>query len=209
MRCSACGLDKLLSEMTAVAVKKNRKWKRCKACENAYALKWRDLNRPKFNEYHRGWRVKQGPRLNERTSQLRKEKLSRMTSAQAADFRKDEADKAKFYSRILKDEAFIAYGGWKCACCAETERSFLTIDHMLNNGSKLRREGVHGHSTMFYRWLKKSGYPKEFQVLCMNCNFGKRMNGGICPHKHGVTTRAEARRDECPEAPKTFLKVMR
>jgi hypothetical protein len=22
-------------------------------------------------------------------------------------------------------------------------------------------------------------------VLCMNCNFGKSVNGGICPHKAG------------------------
>jgi hypothetical protein len=187
--------------MTAVAIKKARKWKRCKACENSYTRQWRDLNRPVFNEYHREWRKKHGIRLKEYLVQRRKSKISKMTPDELVIFRAFESEKAKRLAAILKDQVFTAYGGWKCACCGETERAFLTIDHMLNDGYKLRKEGVHGHSTMFYRWLKKSGYPKDFQVLCMNCNFGKRMNGGVCPHQQGVTTMAKASRDECPEAP--------
>lgn len=201
MRCSACGLDKPLSEMTAVAVKKARKWKRCKACENAYKMEWMTFNRPAYNEYHREWRKKHGVRLKEYLVQRRKVKISKMTNDELAVFRRWESDKQKRLSAVIKEQVFTAYGGWKCACCGETERAFLTIDHMLSDGSKLRRDGVHGHSTMFYRWLKKSGYPKEFQVLCMNCNFGKRMNNGVCPHQQGVTTMAKASRDECPEAP--------
>ena len=30
----------------------------------------------------------------------------------------------------------------------------------------------------------KAGWPKDrYQLLCSNCNQGKRRNGGICPHK--------------------------
>lgn len=113
-----------------------------------------------------------------------------MTPDELKAFRKFECDKKKRLDAVLKNEVFMAYGGWSCKCCGETERSFLTIDHMLNNGSKLRREGVHGHSTDFYRWLKKSGFPPHFQVLCMNCQFGKRMNHNVCPH--------QARRNDYP-----------
>jgi hypothetical protein len=31
--------------------------------------------------------------------------------------------------------------------------------------------------------LCKNGFPKGFQTLCMNCNWGKYRNGGQCPHK--------------------------
>lgn len=33
-----------------------------------------------------------------------------------------------------------------------------------------------------YRWLMKNKYPSGFQVLCWNCNMGKQINGGVCPH---------------------------
>jgi hypothetical protein len=59
----------------------------------------------------------------------------------------------------------------------------LTIDHLSGGGNKHRTEiGLHG-GVEFYRWLKRNDYPKEFQVLCWNCNIGRAQNGGICPHK--------------------------
>lgn len=33
-----------------------------------------------------------------------------------------------------------------------------------------------------YKWIIDNGFPKYFQTLCMNCNHGKRMNNGVCPH---------------------------
>lgn len=82
----------------------------------------------------------------------------------------------------LKREVMEAYGG-KCQCCGESEIAFLSIDHINNDGYKHRSEiGVGG--TIIYSFLKKKGFPKEgFQVLCFNCNHGKHINGGVCPHK--------------------------
>ena len=37
--------------------------------------------------------------------------------------------------------------------------------------------------TKFYRWLKRNNFPEGFQVLCFNCNCGKEINKGVCPHK--------------------------
>ncbi len=97
--------------------------------------------------------------------------------------RRDNISKSKHRNR-LKEAAFAAYGGYKCACCGETEKAFLTIDHMKNDGSSHRKSlgsktaaGVHT-----YRWLVRHNFPEGFQVLCMNCNWGKRMNG-TCPHQ--------------------------
>jgi hypothetical protein len=32
-------------------------------------------------------------------------------------------------------------------------------------------------------WLKRNNFPSGYRVLCMNCNHGRKRNGGICPHE--------------------------
>lgn len=76
------------------------------------------------------------------------------------------------YNSKLKREAFEAYGGAHCAC-GESELDRLALDHVENNGhtdrAKTRRSGV-----KLYSFLKTSGWPAGFQVLCHNCNILKR-----------------------------------
>lgn len=77
----------------------------------------------------------------------------------------------------LKEKVFDHYGR-ACACCGEAQEEFLSIDHINNDGAQHKKEIPSG----LYRWLIKNEFPKDFQTLCMNCNWGKRLNG-ICPHK--------------------------
>ena len=86
-------------------------------------------------------------------------------------------------ARILKSEVITAYGG-RCECCQEMELGFLTIDH-IDGGGKKHRLDVHGK---IYLWLKKHNYPPGFRVLCFNCNCGRAVNGGVCPHLQTVTS---------------------
>lgn len=81
------------------------------------------------------------------------------------------------WRRYYKDQAFTVYG-YECACCGVKEKEFLTLDHKNNDGYKNRRCGY-----TWYRWLKTHNYPSDIQTLCFNCNFGKNVNDGICPHK--------------------------
>jgi hypothetical protein len=114
-------------------------------------------------------------------------------------FRTDARDKAwadavKAKKQRVKDAVFGAYGGYVCACCGETEPLFMSIDHINNDGAKWRKETLGSRMAtgwQTYRWLFKNSFPEGYQVLCMNCNFGKRMNGGVCPHQTGATTRTE------------------
>ncbi len=86
--------------------------------------------------------------------------------------------------RKLRDEVYAHYGGYICACCGETTREFLTIDHIDGNGNEHRRSiGIGKAGSKFYYWLKKNNYPSGFQILCFNCNCGRERNKGICPHK--------------------------
>lgn len=80
--------------------------------------------------------------------------------------------------KVLKDEVFAAYGGYICACCGEDIPAFLSIDHIHEDGADHRRR----IGTDLYRWLIKHEFPEGFQVLCMNCQWGKRKHG-VCPHQ--------------------------
>lgn len=93
-------------------------------------------------------------------------------------YNKHKISALKCYSRD-RDILYEKYGGYTCKCCGETEKAFLTIDHINGGGSKHRKEV--GQSNI-YRWLKQNNYPEGFQVLCMNCQWGKK-NCGICPHQ--------------------------
>jgi hypothetical protein len=86
----------------------------------------------------------------------------------------------KKYHQNLKLSVLEAYGS-KCECCQEKEPMFLTIDH-INGGGNKHREEVGGGFRM-YRWLKKNSFPTGYRILCYNCNCGRSVNGGICPHK--------------------------
>lgn len=83
---------------------------------------------------------------------------------------------------------FTHYGD-RCKCCGESEPLFLAIDHINNDGGKQRRATTDGGKDM-YRKLAKAitlgTPPKDLQLLCMNCNWGKYVNKGVCPHKAKV-----------------------
>lgn len=92
--------------------------------------------------------------------------------------------KAKEYSLKTKLEAFNAYGGCKCNCCGEVTLEFLSLDHVLNDGFKDHNKNkTRCAGNALYSRLRKQGYPDKhrYQVLCMNCNFGKKFTG-TCPH---------------------------
>lgn len=88
-------------------------------------------------------------------------------------------------SRAVRLDVLSVYsnGTMKCACCGESELKFLCLDHIHGGGSKHRKEVGSGFA--LYLWLKRSGYPKGYQVLCHNCNMAKGFYG-LCPHKEAA-----------------------
>lgn len=96
---------------------------------------------------------------------------------------KDQCNKClndrKLRNIKLKKEIINTYGG-QCKCCNESHINFLNIDHVNDDGSNHRKEVGKGN---VYVDLKNRDFPEGYQVLCSNCNYGKRINRGICP-KH-------------------------
>lgn len=95
-------------------------------------------------------------------------------------FMQDLNRKRRDYYRKLRNAVFNYYG-WICKCCGETGKSFLTIDHKNNNGAAERKNGLKEKSLL--RHIIKSAFPDTYQILCMNCNFSKKINGGTCEHQ--------------------------
>ena len=67
-----------------------------------------------------------------------------------------------------------------CSCCGESNRKFLTIDHVNNDGYLERKK--HSGLSLYPRIIRE-GFPDTIRILCWNCNTGRYHNGGICPHK--------------------------
>lgn len=86
--------------------------------------------------------------------------------------------------RKLRIEIFDYYG-WECKCCGETMRQFLSLDHINNDGYLDKNpNGDKKSGKELYLLVKKQGFPSKYQTLCMNCNWGKKVNNGTCPHQN-------------------------
>lgn len=144
------------------------RWKREDASKGAiYLREWGKTEagtayRKRQAEYAREWRKKNRERF--KTNQKRAYDKMRLECLQ-------------HYSKEVPE----------CACCKENEILFLHIDHIDGNGADHRRTlraelGYYPGGNNLPYWLKKNGYPAGFQVLCANCNLGKRTNLE-CPHQ--------------------------
>ncbi len=167
--CRKCGATKKLSDYQITHAGKG--WRRhvCNVCESQRKKDYYSVNIEEV-------RAKQN------------EKAKLVYNGDLKKYQSQSAENARKYRDKFKAEVMNAYGN-ACACCGETTKPFLTIDHVYNDGNAARKGGLHPKdSAGFYRWLVKNKFPKEFQILCMNCNFGKSRNNGVCPHQESPTT---------------------
>lgn len=75
----------------------------------------------------------------------------------------------------------------KCVCCKDKRYWTLTIDHIKGGGTKHRREVANTSTWVLVAREMRAGKTEahckdDYRVLCQNCNYGCRLNNGICPH---------------------------
>lgn len=79
----------------------------------------------------------------------------------------------------IKDLCFEHYGGYVCAHCNTTDKEVLTLDHINNDGAKVKKELFSSKRVCkrYYRWLVAHDFPSEhrLQVLCWNCQRKKEL----------------------------------
>ena len=143
-----------------------------KRLKSADGMTWRQRNCEAVNARRRQLYAAEPVKHRNRSARYKKanrEKVNKLVRAGA-----------KRHRARLRAEMILAYGA-KCACCGESEPLFLQLDHCFNDGCIERK--VYKTNARLWTKLKKDGWPKaRHQLLCANCNFGKLLNKGICPH---------------------------
>lgn len=83
------------------------------------------------------------------------------------------------YGEKLRGRFFEIYGD-RCVCCGESNKRFLTLGH-INNDGYLEKANF-DHKMIMKKAIEHPDFTK-YETQCFNCNTGAHMNGGVCPHK--------------------------
>jgi hypothetical protein len=181
--------------------------RKCKKCETEKPLEHFQVHTPQTGG--RRWECNECCRS--RYSDYYQESTDRYNAKAKRYYERLRKDPARYNKRIKRKleldklrntkmrGVVLDHYGRACACCGEDEERFLTIDHVNSDGKEMRK--VHRTGLSFYRWLKNNDWPAEFQTLCFNCNLGRALNNGICPHQKGSTTIPRGSRTKRSEAP--------
>lgn len=154
---------------------------RCRDCERAYLAEYRVKNREALSDKGRAYYTENRTRIMTHVRDYYTSDDGQKT--RKAHYQKNQARLlagTKARALQVKLETLAAYGGARCICCGESNIGFLSIDH-INGRTKEDRQT--GSGRRIYYWLRKHGYPPGYRVMCFNCNCGRRVNGGQCPHE--------------------------
>jgi hypothetical protein len=128
------------------------------------------------------WTCTDKQRSPEAIEKRRKQTSIRTNKWQKAN-RKAVNEWRRGHRKTVKEEVLNKYGGI-CACCKESNIGFLTIDHINQDGHIRKKQNV-SEVNIFEYLNNKEVNLSIYQVLCFNCNCGRYINGGICPHNEG------------------------
>ena len=184
--CSRCGVEKPADEFFNHKRTRDGLSPWCKECQRAANREWAAKNPEKRREYVKASYARNIEKRRAEQRRYRQQNAEAVRLSQREWEKRNPGYRNGIAARVRernRREAFMAYGGFRCACCGETEPMFLTIDHVNNDGAAHRRAVGDRGGSSFFAWLRSHEFPAGFQVLCRNCNWGKHANGGICPHQ--------------------------
>lgn len=137
------------------------KTKKCKRCNQI-----KSIDCFYFNERYRDGMVPW-------CKQCKKDYISKRRKTEPQNL-KDAAlnkEKRKETKRIVLTH--YGHGTCKCVWCGESRMECLSLDHIKDDGEKLRRAGIEPSGYMLYRRLLNQGFPEGYQTFCMNCQWIK------------------------------------
>jgi hypothetical protein len=143
---------------------------RCRTCNRNKVSVWRNSSRGQFI-----------------LKQRRSTHAYRETTRRYYLLHPEIRNRQRYATQRLKMDVLTHYAGPRprCKCCGEDQILFLTLDH-INGGGNAHRRSIFGKkSGNMYYWIRKNNYPVGFQVLCWNCNCGKRQLAQ-CPHQSNM-----------------------
>ena len=136
----------------------------------AQRKKYNSENREKLLEYYRKYhKLHQEKEKAYRDSHKEETKIRRKKYYE--EHKEESKEKNRQYNIKLRYTVLEHYG-CRCVSCGETEPMYLCADHINNDGNE-HRQIFKGN---MYKWIIDNNYPDDFQILCRNCNWGKRVN---------------------------------
>lgn len=156
--CRKCGVELTLTNRYPYA--QHRKIRICIGCDIKRTKEWQVKNKTQLKIYNKERWQKKGIEMAKRYRPYSRNYR-----------RKLKEQVLRHYSLNLK---CVGWNGVKCPFDCSDMRC-LSIDHIEGGGLEHRKKIRSNNGTGFYRWLRDHNYPKGYQVLCMNCQFIKRV----------------------------------
>lgn len=206
--CTRCHSEKPLAEFHKKHDNKDGRTTQCKACrreldrekydpeKNSIQCKaYRDSHKEELSEKyktyykeHRKELIAKNKKYNEDHREQKKAYHKEYNKTHHRPYIKKDPLLRRKWSRASSDRLWkkaIEFFG-PCACCGESTREFMSVDHIKGNGGYHRsKEGWKGGGKAILIGLRKAGWPedakKEYRLLCFNCNFAIGHHG-YCPH---------------------------
>jgi hypothetical protein len=186
--CVGCGQEKTLeNDFYRNSIKANGYDAKCKLCRSSMARRYRVEHSSQISEQRREKYALNRETILEQKKQYYRDNaehlLTKKTeywhtnkskiSERVAKWREQNkhalVSKSKQYRKSIIEAALLALGG-VCQICGESEKEFLTIDHINDDGNKERHMGSLG----WKRKILDGTFDKSrYQVLCHNCNVGR------------------------------------
>jgi hypothetical protein len=176
-QCSDCGVRQMKNS-------KNNKIKKCRICSTLLTEenKKKDTNKTKYGNVCHVCFNDSRNNLYKHHSNHYYRKHNKKRLSYWAERRKNNPELIKEQARKsqekLKLNVISHYSPeLKCVKCGYNEHmAALSIDHINGGGCKHQKE-IGGH---LYLWLKRNNFPTNFQVLCMCCQWIKRIENKEC-----------------------------
>jgi len=160
--CNICRQTKPISDFSFVK-NRNRHMNYCKSCNNEKFKSYR--KRKSYKDYRKKYQ------------QTKKYKEVAKKCKRQGHAKKAHRERMRECRKMMKGEIMLHYGKGQIRCCkcGFDNIKALSIDHISGGGTK-HRKALKVSGMQFYNWLRKNDYPAGFQVLCMNCQFIKRVD---------------------------------
>jgi len=162
----------------------------------AYMKKYADNHRDHLRTYHRAYYQKHREKFRASMKKWHRKNREKVRESSLLWY-KNNKHFVRDATRKMKLRVKELLGG-KCGCCGVSEMEVLTVDHVFGRKSDPAASITSGRgrdNTRYYKKILKafeSGVaPREYALLCFNCNYSK-YRGGVCFHKRPVTTAREA-----------------